>query len=128
MRKSIYPPSMPKPRGNWSPAVSFSGARELIFFSGLTALQPDRSIAPDMAGQTRAVLEKLRLVLTEASCSFADICRVDVYVTDIGKFEEIHAVRREYFPQDPPASTMVQISALIDPRCQIEISAIAARP
>jgi len=118
---------MPKPRGNWSPAITFTQARELIFVSGLTALQPDRSIAPDMAGQTRAVLEKMKVILAEAGCGFGDVCRVDVHVTDIGKFDEIHAVRREYFPADPPASTMVQVTALIDPRCQIEISAIAVR-
>ena len=51
--------------------------------------------------------------------------QVTVFVCDIGKFSEIHAVRREYFPSDPPASTMVEVSGLVDKEALIEINAIA---
>jgi enamine deaminase RidA (YjgF/YER057c/UK114 family) len=46
-------------------------------------------------------------------------------VVGMGEIKDIHAVRREYFPSEPPASTMVQVSGLVDPKCLIEINAIA---
>lgn len=60
--------------------------------------------------QTEQVCENLRTALAAAGGSLDDIVRVDVYVTDIREFDKIHAVRRRYFPADPPASTMVQVT------------------
>jgi enamine deaminase RidA (YjgF/YER057c/UK114 family) len=57
-----------------------------------------------------------------------DIVSVTVFVRDITQFSAIHEVRREYFPVDPPASTMVEVSRLVDERSLIEINAVAVLP
>jgi 2-iminobutanoate/2-iminopropanoate deaminase len=96
----IAPPSMAKPAGVWSPAIVCEPGR-LLFISGMTA----RDGTGDIIG--------------------VGDYRVDVFVLDIGQFDTIHAVRREYFPSEPPASTMVQVQRLVDKRMLIEINAIA---
>ena len=57
-----------------------------------------------------------------------DIVSVTVFVLNVDHFSEIHEVRRQYFPSEPPASTMVEVSRLVDERMLIEINAIAALP
>jgi enamine deaminase RidA (YjgF/YER057c/UK114 family) len=50
---------------------------------------------------------------------------VTVFITDMGLYDQIHAVRRRYFGEPYPASSMVEVSALIDPRLLIEVEAVA---
>jgi enamine deaminase RidA (YjgF/YER057c/UK114 family) len=54
-----------------------------------------------------------------------DICRVDVYVRNMDHFDQIHKVRREYFKQPAPASTMVEVCKMTSPEYLIEMGAIA---
>jgi hypothetical protein len=54
-----------------------------------------------------------------------DIVKVTVFIRDIGLYDRIHEVRRRYFEKPYPASSMVEVSALIDPRLLIEIEAVA---
>ena len=94
----------------------------------MTARRPDGSIAGigDIEAQTRQVCENLKAAVETAGGTLDDICRVDVFVRDIGQFEAIHKVRREYFRNPPPASTMVEVTRLAAPDYLIEINAIAA--
>ena len=78
----------------------------------------------DVTAQTRQVCENLK-VAVEAAGGTLDICRVDVFVRNMEHFPEIHAVRRQYFPGVPPASTMVEVAKFTTPEALIEISAIA---
>jgi len=57
-----------------------------------------------------------------------DICRVDVYIRNMEQFDKIHKVRREYFKEPLPASTMVEVVKMTHPDYLIEISAIAVIP
>ena len=63
-----------------------------------------------------------------AGGTLANICRVDVYVRNMENLAPIHKVRREYFPDPPPASTMVEISGFTHPDYLIEMNAIAVLP
>ncbi|MDO8300175.1 RidA family protein [Lacisediminimonas sp.] len=120
---------LPKPRGVWSVAVTATPGR-LVFVSGLLSKDSDGEVVGigDMAAQMEQVLKNLELAMQSAGGTLDDIVRVDLYTRDISKFAEIHAVRARYFKKDPPASTMVEVSALTDPRCLIELTAIAVLP
>lgn len=120
-------PGLSTPGGVWSTIV-VSPAKRLVCVSGLVARDAEGRLvgAGDMAAQTRQVCENLKLALAAAGATLADVLRVDVYVTRIDRFDEIHAVRREYFPKDPPASTMVEVTRLVHPEAMIEITAMAA--
>ena len=128
--KQIVPVTrLSKPQGVWSVAVAATPGR-MIFVSGLLAKDETGAIVGvgDIAAQTDQVLKNLQQALSGANATLADIVRVDVYVRDISQFAEIHAVRKRYFPEDPPASTMVEVSRLTDDRCLIEVTAIAVVP
>lgn len=115
------------PNGVFSQATVVPAAGRLMFVSGMTARRPDGSIAGvgDIRAQTRQVCENVRTALHAAGGSLDDVCRVDVYVRDMGDFAAIHEVRAEYFREPLPASTMVEVSALAHPDYLIEITAIA---
>jgi 2-iminobutanoate/2-iminopropanoate deaminase len=122
----IAPPTMAKPAGVWSPAIVSEPGR-LLFISGMTARDGSGKIVGegDYRAQTRQVCENLKTAVEAADGTLADIVQVNVFVLDIEQFDAIHAVRREYFPTEPPASTMVQVQRLVDKRMLIEINAIA---
>ena len=63
--------------------------------------------------------------MTEAGATLEDIAKVTVYITDMGDLDAIHEIRREYFTATRPASTMVEVSRLVNDDMLIEIEAIA---
>ena len=127
-KQVIAPSALPKPFGVWSPAILCSEVRRILYISGLTARDPSGAVVGegDYAAQTRQVCENLKATVGAAGGTLSDIVSVTVFVIDIEQFDAIHRVRREYFPKDPPTSTMVQVSRLVDKRCLIEINAVAA--
>src|SRR5829696_6514923 len=71
------------------------------------------------------LLEHVKTVVEEAGGGMDDIVKVTVFIRDMRLYDEIHEVRRRYFEEPYPASSMVEVSALIDPRLLIEIEAVA---
>jgi 2-iminobutanoate/2-iminopropanoate deaminase len=97
---------------------------EWLFVSGLTARGADAA-TQDIVEQTDVVMSRLKGVLETEGGSLADVIRVTVYVTSLDRLMEIHDVRHRYFGDDLPASTLVQVSALVRPELKVEIEAIA---
>ena len=116
-----------QPSGHFSQAIAIEAKGRLVFLSGMTARRPDGTIAGigDIEAQTRQVCENLKSAIEAAGGTLDDICRVDVYVRNMEHFDKIHKVRREYFKQPAPASTMVEIAKMTSPEYLIEINAIA---
>jgi len=79
----------------------------------------------DIEAQTRQVCENIKAAVEAAGGTMDDICRVDVYIRNMEQFDAIHRVRREYFKEPLPASTMVEIVKMTHPDYLIEINAIA---
>lgn len=126
-KKSITSSKLAVPNGHFSQASITEAKGKLLFISGMTARKADGTIAGigDVSIQTRQVLDNIKAAVEEAGGTLEDICRVDVYVRNIEHFDAIHKVRREYFPNEAPASTMVEVSKMVKPEYLIEISAIA---
>ena len=103
---------------------------KLAFLSGFVSRDEHGAMVGvgDIGAQTRRVCEQLQIAMRAAGGELSDIVRVDVYVRDIDDFDVIHAVRREFFPVNPPASTMVEVSKFVGEDCLIEINAIAVLP
>ncbi|MHB1627161.1 MAG: RidA family protein [Bacilli bacterium] len=126
-RRELESPSLNKPLGVFCQAVEVVGAKKLVFVSGLTSRAPDASIVGvgDIKLQTETVVKNLNHVLSEAGGTIDDIVKVTVYIRDMEMFKEIHEVRNRYFKPPYPASTMVEVSRLVDEDLLIEIEAIA---
>jgi enamine deaminase RidA (YjgF/YER057c/UK114 family) len=79
-----------------------------------------------MEGQTRAALENLKRGLTAVGAKFSDIVTANRFVTDLSDQDALNRVWAEYFGDAKPTTTTVQVVRLAtDPRCLIEINAIA---
>jgi 2-iminobutanoate/2-iminopropanoate deaminase len=125
-KQAIVSSKLSKPVGVFSHAVKAEG-KQFLFISGLTARDINGNVVGkgDMRVQTKQILENMKIILEEAEASFDHIVKVTVFVTDLKKFKEIHDVRAQYFKGDLPASTLVQVSRLVNEDCMIEIDAVA---
>lgn len=127
-KTEIVSPKIREPSGHFSQAIMIEARGRLVFISGMTARRADGTIAGigDIEAQTRQVCENVKSAVEHAGGTMDDICRVDVYVRNMEYFDLIHKVRREYFNQPAPASTMVEVCKMTSPEYLIEMSAIAA--
>jgi len=130
MKQQITTDKLAVPNGHFSQATTIEATGKLVFISGMTARTRDGSIAGigDIEVQTRQVCENVKAAVEAAGGTLDDIVRVDVYVRNMEHFQIIHKVRREYFNEPVPASTMVEVSKMTSPDYLIEITAIAVLP
>ena len=112
-------------------AVGYSravGAGDFIFVSGCTSIANGKIVYEgDLARQTQQALLNVSAALEQFGASLADVVQTRVYVTDISRWDEVGEAHRLAFELAPPASTMVQVSALLDPRLLVEVEAVAHR-
>src|SRR5689334_3967785 len=129
-KKQVQSDKIRQPSGHFSHAISVEAQGRLVFISGMTARRADGTIAGvgDIEAQTRQVCENLKAAVEAAGGTMDDICRVDVYIRNMEQFDTIHKVRREYFKEPLPASTMVEIVKMTHPDYLIEINAVAVIP
>jgi len=82
----------------------------------------------DIAAQTREALRRIALALEEAGAGLQDVVRTRLFVTDISRWEDVGRVHGEIFADIRPATSMVEVSKLIDPALLVEIEADAYVP
>lgn len=126
-KQVITADGLAEPNGHFAHATTAPASGRLVFISGMTARNADGGVTGvgDITAQTHQVCENLKAAVQAAGGTLDDIARVDVYVRDISDFEAIHKVRRQYFTNGVPASTMVEVSGFVKPEYLIEINAIA---
>lgn len=117
----------------WEPIVGYSRAvivGRQVFVAGTTATGPDGKVvgAGDAGAQTRQALANVRRALEAAGARLEHVVRTRVFVTDIGQWEAVGRAHGEVFGEVRPASTMVEVRALIDPAMLVEIEVDAVLP
>ena len=115
----------------WEGIVGYSRVvvrGEAAWVSGTTAMVNGAVAHPGDAGaQTRQCLATIEQSLERAGFTLNDVVRTRMFVTDISRWEEIGRAHGEVFGDIRPATTMVQVAALIDPAMLVEIEADAVR-
>ena len=117
------PPSPYEGRFGFSRVVA---AGPFVIVSGTTSVDPD-GVVLGMTPYEQAVeiFRKLSHELERAGASLDDVIQTRMYVTDISRGEEVGRAHGEVFGEIRPLATMVEVSALIDPRMLVEIEAVA---
>jgi enamine deaminase RidA (YjgF/YER057c/UK114 family) len=98
-----------------------------IHVTGTTATGPDGAIVGpgDMYAQTRQAIANIAAALAKAGATLDAVVRTRMFVTDISRWEDVARAHREAFGHILPATTMVEVSKLIDPAMLVEIEADA---
>lgn len=113
----------------WEDHVGYSRAvriGNIIEVSGTTSVDGNSLIGKDdLYAQTKFILLKVEKALQEAGAQMTDVVRTRMYVTDISKWEEAGKAHAEFFKGIKPATTMVEVSRLIQPDLLIEIEVSA---
>jgi 2-iminobutanoate/2-iminopropanoate deaminase len=123
--RAITTKGAPAAIGPYSQAVEHG---TMIFLSGQIPLDPATGnlVEGDIATETNRVLDNLAAVLAAAGCSFADVVRTTIFLTNLGDFQTVNDVYGKRFSGTFPARATVQVAAL--PRgARVEIDAIAVR-
>jgi reactive intermediate/imine deaminase len=126
-RREYRVPGQAEPISHFTDAVR---AGDLLFVSGVVPVDENRALVggDDVVAQARAVFENMRAILSAAGCTFADVVKVTVFLTDIADRPLVNPVRQEVFGDARPASTLVEVSALVIPGARIEVEAVALIP
>lgn len=114
----------------WEPKVGYARAvlvGDTVYVSGTTATDASgKIVAPgDMYAQTVQTIRNIASALERLGLSLEHVVRTRIYVTDIGRWEEVGRAHAEFFGQVHPATSIIGVARLVDPEMLVEIEAVA---
>jgi reactive intermediate/imine deaminase len=119
----------PRPVG-YSDALTVSGGQTIYVSGQVPVNEKGEAVGKgDLKAQTIQVFENVKKVLAQANATLEDVVKVNIYIVNC-KPEDVatfRAVRKTYFAQNPPASTLVGVTSLVDPDFLIEIEVVAVK-
>jgi 2-iminobutanoate/2-iminopropanoate deaminase len=126
-RKEYRVAGLPEPFSHYTDAVR---AGNLLFVSGCVSIDEHGHVVGegDVVAQALQVFANIGLVLAAAGATFGDVVKVTTFLVDIDDRARINPVRQEFFGEARPASTLVEVSALVLPEFLIEVEAVAVLP
>jgi enamine deaminase RidA (YjgF/YER057c/UK114 family) len=116
----------------WEPVAGYSRAvavGDFVFVSGCTSVVGADFVHPgDAYAQTVQAIANVRAALEVLGAGLADVVRTRMYVTDIARWEDYGRAHGKAFAAIRPATTMIEVSGLIDARMLVEVEALACKP
>lgn len=127
LQRIRLPEQLPEPISQYTDGVVAGG---WIWVSGMLALDASGALVggDDVIAQAERVHENIKAVLAKAGAGFEDVVKVTVYLRHIGDRAAVNTVRRRFFGESRPASTLVEVSAFVIPGALVEIDAVAHLP
>ena len=111
MANVIHTTNAPAAVGPYSQAIDCG---DFIFCSGQIPLVPETGLVVEggIEEQARQIFANIKAVLNAAGLDFCNVVKTTVFMTDLGQFATLNGIYAEYFPENPPARSCVQVSAL----------------
>jgi len=127
LRRLRLPEQLPEPISHYTDGVVADG---WIWISGMLAVDASGALigGNDVVAQAERVHENIEAVLAKAGAGFDDVVKVTIYLRRIGDRAAVNTVRRKFFGESRPASTLVEVSAFVLPDALVEIDAVARQP
>ncbi len=122
MIKRHIVPGQPKPYSHYCHVVR---AGDHVWVSGAVGIDAAGNIPATTVEQFRIALDSVDACLRHAGASADTVVKVTIFMTDISERAAINPMRIEYFGEHRPASTLVEVSQLVDPAFRVEIEAVA---
>ena len=128
----VEPPVRRLPSGApWEPVIGYSRvvvAGPLVFVAGTTATVDGRVVAVgDAYAQTVQAFRNVETALASVGATLADVVQTQMFVTDIGRWEDYGRAHGELFGDIKPVTAMLGVTALLDPDMLVEVTAVAYR-
>ena len=130
IKQSVYPEDYEGAAGFYSPAVKVDlGNAEMIFVTGqqINLDENGEAATDDIAEQTEYVFGQLQKILNGGGFSLNDVVKAQIFLTDIKDFPVVSEIRKKYFAESKPASTLVEAGAFVHKGAKIEIEVTAVR-
>jgi len=126
MLRHLVPAGIRTPFGHYSHAVEVAAGARLLFCSGQLGIGTDDAIPEAVEAQAVLCFEAIGRCLAEARMGFADIVRINAYVTAREHMAPYMAVRDRYVSQPAPASTLMIVGGFTRPEFKVEVEVLAA--
>ena len=122
--KQIRAQQLAEPISHYTDAVL---AGSTLYVSGLVATNKEGNVVGkgDVVEQTRQIFRNLKAVLDTVGASPSDVVKLTVFMRDVSQRPDINPIRKEFFGSHRPASTLVEVSRLVNDELLLEIEAIA---
>lgn len=116
----------------WEPVVGYSravAAGDFVFVAGCTSVVGEQFVhGGDAYAQTAQAISNIAAALGRLGLGLADVVRTRIFVTDMARWEEYGRAHGDAFGDTMPATSMIGIASLVDPRMLVEVEAVAYRP
>ena len=125
-KKIVQSSEVPKPQSSYSQSILASAPRWL-FLSGQVPVNAEGDLVDegDIEAQARQVFRNIEAELEAAGSTFDQVVKLTIFLRDMGDYGTVTRVREEFLKPEYPASTVVEVSCLVDPKWLIEVEAIA---
>lgn len=124
-QSAIQPTNMARPTGQYSHGIRASGT--FLFIAGQVAMNANGQVVGpgDVGVQCEQIFQNLSSILDAAGATFANLVKMNFYITDMQGIEVVRPIRSRYLGDSRPASTFVGVTALANPQYLLEIEAVA---
>jgi 2-iminobutanoate/2-iminopropanoate deaminase len=126
-KQSIDPDGLAQPKGPYANLTVAPAGGALVFVAGTVAFGEDGEIVGvgDVVAQTEQVMKNVQVALEAGGASFDDVTKITMYMVDVRDYPKVAEVRRRYLREPFPASTLIEVQALMYPELLVEIEAVA---
>lgn len=122
LRERVTTPSVPEPaEGLWSNCIRVG---KTVYVAGLVAYEDGRATAESAEEQADYIFASIQKYMESAGGQMSDLVTMTVYLTDLADRPAVLKSRQKFFKGDFPCSTLIVVSALIDPTLVVEINAV----